>query len=217
MEKAEGLTAGKYLLKDAVAIRWTYYDIPALGNDTKEVLFASVQNPFVLKGEGRYRDIRTNAQQSSQQYADRYKMELDADVSMVHKHQETLTNTAADGTEQDMRYEQSVELGGVGETEKNIARERPVAALQTQIFETEEQAAKVYDPNAKQKNGYRPKDKVWFKTTVDNKKLTAAAADTDMQGALLDPIIYDKLPEYIPSSGLENDNIKIKWYRCRWK
>lgn len=212
VEKAEGLTAGKYLLKDAVAIRWTYYDIPALGNDTKEVLFASVQNPFVLKGEGRYRDIRTNAQQSSQQYADRYKMELDADVSMVHKHQETLTNTAADGTEQDMRYEQSVELGGVGETEKNIARERPVAALQTQIFETEEQAAKVYDPNAKQKNGYRPKDKVWFKTTVDNKKLTAAAADTDMQGALLDPIIYDKLPEYIESSGLENDNIKIKWY-----
>ncbi|MFR4218611.1 MAG: hypothetical protein ACLT16_13255 [[Clostridium] innocuum] len=95
---------------------------------------------------------------------------------------------------------------------KNIARERPVAALRTQIFETEEQAAKVYDPNAKQKNGYRPKDKVWFKTTVDNKKLTAAAADTDMQGALLDPIIYDKLPEYIESSGLENDNIKIKWY-----
>ena len=26
-----------------------------------------------------------------------------------------------------------------------------------------------------------------------DKKLTAAAADTDMQGALLDPIIYDKL------------------------
>lgn len=211
-DKAEDAAPGKYLLKDAVGIRWTYYDIPALGNDTKEVVFASMAKPFLLRGEGRYRDIRTDAQQAAQQYPDRYKMELDADVSMIHKHQETLENTSADGTVQKLDYVQSVELGGAGETEKNIARERPVVALQTQIFEKEAQAEKAYDADAKQKNGYRPKDKVWFKTTVDNKKLMTATADTAMQGALLEPIIYDKLPEYINSSGLADGSIKLKWY-----
>lgn len=208
---AADLSTGKQLLKDAVGIRWTYYDIPALGTDAKEVVFATVKDPFILKGEGRYRDIRTDAQQDTKQYADRYKMELDADVTMVHKHEERLENTAADDAVNEVLLEQDVELGGLGEAEKNIARERPVVALQTQIFETKEQAEQPYDASAKQKNGYRPEDTVWFKTTIDNKKLTEKTADTDMQGALLEPVIYDKMPEYIDTNGIK-DNLNIKWY-----
>ena len=43
---------GKRLARDAVKIRWTYYDIPAWGTDGNVVTFASGTDPFVLNGEG---------------------------------------------------------------------------------------------------------------------------------------------------------------------
>lgn len=206
---------GKYLLADAVKIRWTYYDVPAWGSDGKEVTFATTKDPFILEGDGRYRDIRKDSEMTMKQYADRYKMEMSAEVTMVHKHNETITNTDYKGTSAtpvSVSYEQEVNLGGNGKTDKNIARERPVVTLHTQIFDKQEAAEKVYDKDAEQKNGYRPNEDVWFKTTVKNKILTENTADSDMQGALLDPVIYDKIPEYITSSGLNNDTIHVKWY-----
>lgn len=207
----EDKAAGKRLARDAVKIRWTYYDIPAKGTDGNIITFASATNPFVLNGEGRYRDIRTDAQKQTTPYADRYTMKLDTNYVFTHKHSEDLDNTIGDETNT-AYFEESLQFTGSGSTTKIIARERPILTLHTQIFDSEENASEAYNASKAQKTGYRPNDIVWFKTTVLNHALTAAQADTGIQGALLDPIIYDKIPEYITTSGLDNNQITIVWY-----
>ncbi len=203
--------AGKRLARDAVKIRWTYYDIPAWGTDGNVVTFASATDPFVFEGEGRYRDIRTDAQKNTIAYADRYTMKLDADYKFVHKHNEIVTNTIEDETN-DVDFEESVQFTGSATTTKAIARERPIMTLHTQIFDSSEKASATYQADKQQKMGYRPNETVWFKTTVINNALTEANTDTGMQGALLDPIIYDKIPEYITTSGLDKNQITVVWY-----
>lgn len=203
--------AGKCLARDAVKVRWTYYDIPAWGNDGNTIVFASPTSPFTFKGEGRYRDIRTDAQKQTTRYAERYTMNLNADYVFVHKHSEDVDNTIDDETNT-VEFEESFEFTGTGSTTKAIARERPILTLHTQIFDSEDKASLTYDASKEQTTGYRPNDTVWFKTTVINHALTEAQADTGVQGALLDPIIYDKIPEYIETSGLDRNDITVLWY-----
>ncbi len=216
----EQKAAGFRLVKDAVGIRWTYEDVPALGTDGKPVCFASAEKPFTFHGLGRFRDIRTDKEKQTQGAADRYGIHINAAAELIHEHKEELVNTLP-GTEpeEETLYEflwESVLLGKAEEKE-NIARERPILTIHTQILETEAEAQNVYDEEAEQKLGYRPGDTAWFKTTVMNHELDPADADTGIQGALLEPVIYDKLPEYIRANGMEGlvtagADLSAAWY-----
>ncbi len=216
----EQKAAGFRLLKDAVGIRWTYENVPAWGTDGEPVCFASAENPFTLHGLGRFRDIRTDGEKEIKGAADRYKIHINAAAELVHEHKEELLNTLP-GTEpeEEAVYEflWETSLLGKAQEKEDIARERPILTLHTQILESEADAESVYDEDAQQKLGYRPGDTAWFKTTVINQELDPADADTGIQGALLEPVIYDKLPEYIAANGMEalvtaGADLSAAWY-----
>lgn len=209
------LSTGKYLIADASKVRWTYYEIPDMGNDGNEVVFAPQGEPFEFKGLGRYRDIRTDAEKQGRlkTYADRYDMKIYASKDFYHSHEEDIDNSIAGkkGTTT-KKYSSDVHLHAKASTNKLIARERPVPTLHTQIFETKDEAEAEYSSTKSQKLGYRPNETVWFKTTLKNKILTPETADSQMQGVLREPVIYDKIPEYITTEGLSSKDITIKWY-----
>ena len=193
-----------YLITEAKKIRWTYYDVPAFGIDGNEIVFATIGNPFVFEGLGRYNDIREN---DTVPIKDRYTMVTEGKVTPIHQHKETLNNTI-DGITSPITLDNTVHYYGDGKDEVSIARERPVLTYQTQIFETQEKAAANYDPTAEQKKGYRPKDTMWYKVSVINNKLNAAEAATGNQGVLLDPVFYDKVPEYVSA---DTNNLHVRW------
>ena len=193
-----------YLVTEAKKIRWTYYDVPAFGTDGKEIVFAATSDPFVFEGLGRYNDIREN---DTTPIKDRYTMVTEGQVTPIHQHKETIDNTI-DGIKAPITLDNSVNYYGEGGDDTSIARERPVLTYQTQIFETEEKAAANYDATAEQKKGYRPKDTMWYKVSVINNKLSAAEAATGNQGVLLDPVFYDKVPEYVTAN---MDNLHVRW------
>ncbi|MDE6110397.1 MAG: hypothetical protein K2F65_00640, partial [Eubacterium sp.] len=194
---------GYYMLKDAVKVRWSYYDVPA-GTIDNPIVFA---NEFVLKGNGRYRDIRTDAQKQNTVLPDIFNYTISADVSYIHNHSEVIENTIADDTA-NKTFNEKIELVGSGSTTKYVYLERPIITVHTQIFEDEAKAKVPYDANAAQVKGYRPGETVWYKTSVLNKK----QASDHVQGALLEPVLFDKIPEYITTSGLDTNNIKVVWY-----
>ena len=206
---------GFRLLKDAVRIRWTYSDIPA-GTAANPIVFATPANPFELIGVGRYRDIRTDAQKKTTAADDYFTFRIDGHVELKHKHDESVENTLVGSADSSaMQFTEPVSLYGTGVITKSIVRERPILNLHTQIFKNESEAEVVYDSNAAQVKGYRPGDTVWFKDTVQNLQKGPDAP----QGVLLNPVFFDKIPEYISASGLERavqtgntDNIKVVWY-----
>ena len=206
---------GCRLLKDAVRIRWTYFDIPA-GTAANPIVFATPANPFELIGVGRYRDIRTDAQKKTTAADDYFTLRIDGHVELKHKHDESVENTLVGATDSAaMQFTEPVSLYGTGVITKSIVRERPILNLHTQIFKNEAEAETVYDADADQVKGYRPGDTVWFKDTVQNLQKGPDAP----QGVLLNPVFFDKIPEYISASGLETavqtgntDHIKVVWY-----
>ncbi len=210
----EQIADGFRLVKDAVKIRWTYKNVPAY-NGTDPVKFATVANPFTLHGVGRYRDIRTDAQKTNTAVNDVYTMNYRADVVLTHKHDEVIENTTvADGVSENKQFTEKAALVGSGSSTKTIVRERPILNIHTQIFANEGEAAAAYNASAAQKLGYRPGETVWFKTTVQNLQKSADAS----QGVLLNPVIFDKIPEYITVEALEkavagdNSDIRLVWY-----
>ncbi|MDE5996128.1 MAG: hypothetical protein K2G56_04350, partial [Eubacterium sp.] len=194
---------GYYMLKDAVKVRWSYYDVPA-GTIDNPIVFA---NEFVLKGNGRYRDIRTDAQKLNTVLPDIFNYTISADVSYIHNHSEVIENTIADDTA-NKTFNEKIELVGSGSTTKYVYLERPIITVHTQIFDDETKAEAPYDANAAQVKGYRPGETVWYKTSVLNNKQVS----DHVQGALLEPVLFDKIPEYITTSGLDTNNIKVVWY-----
>ncbi len=211
----EQIANGFMLLKDAVRIRWTYSDIPA-GTAANPIVFATPANPFELIGVGRYRDIRTDAQKKTTAPDDYFTFKMDGHVELKHKHDESIDNTLAGSSDSSaMQFTEPVSLYGTGVITKSIVRERPILNLHTQIFKNEAEAEAVYNSNAAQVKGYRPGDTVWFKDTVQNLQKGPDAP----QGVLLNPVFFDKIPEYISASGLESavqtgntDNIRVVWY-----
>lgn len=186
---------GWHSVTEARKVRWTYRDISDMGTDGKEVLFASQDNPFLFEGLGLYNNLREN---KKTQIADRYDMKLDATVTAVHTHRDDRNDS-----------EHVLNFKGTGNITTVIARERPVLTYQTQIFGSQGEAEAAYQYNAAQKNGYRPGDEMWYKVTVKNNKLTTEAdAKKYMQGALLDPVFYDKIPEYVTP---DMSTIQIRW------
>ncbi len=198
--------ADSYYTIDAKKIRWTYYDVPALGSDNKEVTFATTTDPFIFEGTGRYNDTRQN---DSYQIADRFEMTMAGTIKPIHEHNVLMDNTIDDNVTA-VNVVEEVKFEGAGQITKEIARERPVITYQTQIFNTEDEAKVIYNPDiqAVQKNSYRPNDKMWYKLSVINNKLNSSNAATGYQGAFLNPVFYDKIPEYVTA---DMKNIKIRW------
>ncbi len=194
---------GCRLLKDAVKIQWTYDDIPA-----EPIVFATSEKPFEFRGIGRYRDIRNDAEKQTKTADDNFTIGITAVSELVHSHSENINNTIEDGTSEDIIYEGTAKVVGNGSITNVITRERPIVTLHTQIFNSVDVAGEEYDENATQVKGYRPGDTVWYKSTVINHE----KGQTQPQGALLEPVIFDKIPEYITTSGLDTNNIKVKWY-----
>ena len=199
------IDAGYFLLKDAVSIRWTYYDVPA-----EEITFATADKPFELHGIGRYRDTRNAAEKQNTTASDKFTIGVSASCAFEHLHDEDISNTDENQTTTDTKYENTSTATIYGSTTAVITRERPILTVHTQIFKNSDDAAVKYNANAEQIKGYRPGDKVWYKTTVINNK----RGQTDPQGALLNPALFDKIPEYITTSGLDANKIKIKWYNA---
>ncbi|MFQ9922888.1 MAG: SdrD B-like domain-containing protein [Beduini sp.] len=193
-----------YLTTEAKKIRWTYYDVPAFGTDGNEIVFATQTNPFIFEGLGRYNDIRET---DSTPIKDRYTMVTEGKVTPIHQHKETVDNTI-DGIKTPISVDNLINYYGEGEAQVSIARERPVLTYQTQIFDSQEKAEANYDPAAVQKNGYRPNDTMWYKVSVINNKLSEAEAATGNQGVLLDPVFYDKVPEYVSA---DMDHLQVRW------
>ena len=198
--------ADTYYTVDAKKIRWTYYDVPAVGSDGKEVTFATTSDPFIFEGTGRYNDIRQN---DSYQIADRFEMVMAGTIKPIHEHNILMDNTI-DNDVTSINVVEEVKFQGAGQVTKEIARERPVLTYQTQIFNTEDEAMVNYDPDkqAIQKNSYRPNDTMWYKLSVINNKLNLSNASSSYQGVLLNPVFYDKIPEYVTA---DIDNIKLRW------
>ncbi len=193
---------GYQLVRDAVKIRWTYEDIPA-----KAVLFATKESPFEFHGIGRYRDIRKDSEKQNKVQSDDFTIGVSVAAELVHSHDENVSNTDENAETKDNTYKADSVVHEKASTTNTITRERPIVTVHTQIFDTEENAGKAYTENAAQVKGYRPGDSVWYKDTVINNK----AANNKAQGALLEPVIFDKIPEYITTS-LSKGDIIVKWY-----
>ncbi len=200
---------GYQLVKDAVKIKWTYENIPKYdGSETNPIVFATTSEPFEFHGIGRYRDIRKDSVKNIDAVDDNFEIGVSAVAEYAHSHNENIENTDENGTVTNTTYEEEFTVHEYGSTTKNIIRERPIVTVHTQTFEKEEDASSAYSADATQIKGYRPNDVVWYKDTVINNKYGQEHA----QGALLNPVIFDKIPEYITASGFDSNNIKIKWY-----
>ena len=86
-----------------------------------------------------------------------------------------------------------------------IYRENPIATFHTQTFETQAAANAAYSEAAVQKTGYRPGDVIWQKVTLQN-NLAALKnnAQAGEEGRLINPVFYDKLPEYFAASAYDS-------------
>ena len=79
----------------------------------------------------------------------------------------------------------------------SVYRENPIASFHTQTFSSESDAAAVYEEKKAQKTSYRPGDTVWQKVTLKNNLAALSSGkQAGEEGRLINPVIYDKVPEY---------------------
>ncbi len=205
-------------IDEAVAVRIVWHNVPAKGTDGNDVVFVSNLDPIKLKGIGRYH--RTTPTGGTTIANDTYNMNITAESNYIHDHLETTENIDGSiGT--DFGIEE-VAYSGEGEVTTLIRRERPVLTFQTQVFDTEAEAATKYEPATNlaneqpQKIGYRPDDGLWYKFYVENYKVIEET-NTEPQGVLLDPVFYDKIPVYIDITDRSgNGNIDASDFDIRW-
>ncbi len=170
------------MLSRVISVRWTYYDIPA----------GQALNPVVLNGAGRYQDERLGVGTGVQ--ADIFTGLLK--VTEVYTHTHTEKEHLGEGAK-------NTSMSGSAQATPSVRRETPILWFQTQIFDTEEEAAAAYAAGKAQKTGYRPNETFWYKTTLRN--LTQAESGGTVQGAMLNPVFYDKVPsQYVDAKALED-------------
>ncbi|MCU6761032.1 Serine-aspartate repeat-containing protein D precursor [uncultured Roseburia sp.] len=183
-------------------IRWTYYEIDAYGTDQKELLFDDV----ILNGKGKYEDIRPDHSKDSM--AEIYNAKIQAQVQHVHHNEET--KTVLDSQES-VTLDKTADLTETAVYNRDVYRENPQVEFYTQVFDQEDQAEASYKLNKEQKTGYRPNEKMWQKIVLLNQHSAKNGVQTADQGVLLNPVFYDKLPEYLSSEHLESSQFKIRW------
>lgn len=199
-------------------IRWTYFNVPSgYHSDTnvysEEIKFADV----TLKGQAHYEDIRTNTdKQNKKQRNDIYNSHDTATISHYKDHSETKDVMIGDSEEKDYVVNRDVTLNEVKEATKGVYRESPQVILHPQVFDESNSgiATEAYDPtnthDDQQKIGYRPNETYWQKISLVNQEmLDSSGTQNNRQGRLIDPTIYDKIPEdYVT---VEEDSLNFKW------
>ncbi|SCH12423.1 Serine-aspartate repeat-containing protein D precursor [uncultured Ruminococcus sp.] len=189
-------------LRTVQKIRWTYYEIDAFGTDGNELTFDNVE----LIGVGRYEDIRKPADTTAM--AESYLASIDTEV--VHNHPNVETKTVQDDATQ-VTLNETVSLTEDKVYTRQVYRENPEVNFYTQVFDTEAEAEAAININATQKVGYRPEEEMWQKIVLINNHKASNGKQTADQGVLIDPVFYDKLPEYLSSEDLENENFTVRW------
>ena len=168
------------MLSRVIRVRWTYYDVPA----------GQAMDKVVFNGVGRYQDERLGNKNTAA--ADTFTSLLTMDEVYTHVHTE----------EEHLGEVKKTVMNHAVQTAPSIRREIPVVQFQTQVFGTEEEASGEYNPSKAQKTGYRPNETFWYKSTLIN--LSTAASGEAVQGALLNPVFYDKFPsQYADQTALE--------------
>lgn len=165
------------LLKSITQLRWVYEDVPAYQNIESEEIIRMPQ--VILKGMGYYLDERENKVIEKQPNSSTMSVYLLQ--QFIHKHKD--------------QPKDEVTITRENRADRKIYRLKPNIELNLQAFDTELEAKASYVPMPDNlKLGYRPKEKFWYRLVINNEK----NATDNGTGALLKPVVYDKIPiEYL--------------------
>ena len=195
--------ATEEFFRSAQKIRWTYDRVNAHTTDGRDPIFGDVD----LIGVGLYQDIREDT--STAAMAETFYFQGSAEVAHVHHHKEDKTIAG----NQSAVLDRTITMTGSSTYDQTIYRENPEVEFYTQVFETAEQAETAgLNKDASQKRGYRPGETMWQKLTLRNKHMVnSSGAQNADQGVILNPVFYDKLPEYLSSADLANGKFHVVW------
>lgn len=193
-------------LPNVVGVKWIYYDLKGFDTTEKYSSTSKAVLPLdnvVLTGVGRYQDIFDHSKKKN----DTYTQYFTADNKYTHIHTEnknavTVTDEGSTVATAETMVLHSVQIKDERVSNPSVYRENPIASFHTQTFATEGSAADTYDISKAQKKGYRPNDEIWQKVTLKN---NLAVKDKNgnqagEEGRLIDPVFYDKVPEYFAST-----------------
>lgn len=197
-------------LPNVVGVRWVYYDLN--GFDTKTQFSSTSKTKVTLEnvkltGVGRYQDLTDGTAKK----ADTYTQHFTAVNTYTHVHSEDEYAVTVDASGNSTVAKtatataHSIQTSDKRELTHAIYRENPIATFHTQTFETQAAANATYNEAAVQKTGYRPGDVIWQKVTLQN-NLAALKnnAQAGEEGRLINPVFYDKLPEYFAASAYDS-------------
>ena len=188
-------------LPNVVGVRWVYYDLKGFDTTTAysgtSKAKAALQN-VTLTGVGRYQDVTDGTGVK----ADTYTQYFTATNTYEHIHSEnenavTVTESGSSVASAKTPTEHTAYLTDTKVLNPKVYRENPIASFHTQTFSSESDAAAVYEEKKAQKTSYRPGDTVWQKVTLKNNLAALSSGkQAGEEGRLINPVIYDKVPEY---------------------
>ena len=188
-------------LLNVVGVRWIYYDLK--GFDTTTAYSSTSKTKVALQnvtltGVGRYQDVTDGTGVK----ADTYQQYFTATNTYEHIHSEdenavTVSESGSSVASVTTATEHTVKLTDSTVLNPSVYRENPIASFHTQTFSSESDAAAVYEEKKAQKTSYRPGDTVWQKVTLKNNLAALSSGkQAGEEGRLINPVIYDKVPEY---------------------
>ena len=188
-------------LPNVVGVRWVYYDLKGFDTTTAysstSKAKAALQN-VTLTGVGRFQDVTDGTGVK----ADTYTQYFTATNTYEHIHSEnenavTVTESGSSVASAKTPTEHTAYLTDTKVLNPKVYRENPIASFHTQTFSSESDAAAVYEEKKAQKTSYRPGDTVWQKVTLKNNLAALSSGkQAGEEGRLINPVIYDKVPEY---------------------
>lgn len=188
-------------LPNVIGVRWVYYDLK--GFDTTTAYSSTSKTKVALQnvtltGVGRYQDVTDGTGVK----ADTYKQYFTATNTYEHIHSEnenavTVTESGSSVASTATPTEHTVKLSDSTVLNPSVYRENPIASFHTQTFSSESDASAAYDEKKTQKISYRPGDTIWQKVTLKNNLAALSSGkQAGEEGRLINPVIYDKVPEY---------------------
>ena len=237
----EGHTANGNLFRDVTGVRWTYYDVPAVAraNNSGADVVAFPLDDVSLLGVARYQDTRqdsTAVSHAGGEQENLWKPYGSVDVGFTHSdNQATVLDfvdvAASNGSGTTVLAANDPVTHGTLLTKQDEAKKKvttvwrrtPVMRFQSQVFQTEAQAAASYDPEATQKTGYVAGERFWYKNTLKNVPKRTNAGITKLEGELYNPVFYELIPtEYLKNEAdgaldaqYLADHIQVKWLENR--
>ena len=202
--------------RSVTQVRWTYYDVPATAADGTSFKLEDV----ALTGVCRYQDIRQN-HNAWTYLADSWTASNSLDVGYTHYHQES---TSLDFFDEAGRFQMMpgvthgvwrIKADSNGDCQYEVWRRVPVLRFQTQAFQSEALAMRSYDPDADQKTGYIPGERIWYKDTVYNVPRASSNLGTSrLEGEAYNPVFYERIPiDYLVDE--EGKAVSAEWLKQR--